>query len=144
MGGYISGSDSEASDIEVAPKKNRRGQRARQALWEKKYKDQAKHLKKQQNKRDAGWDMKRGAVDSEPGKPWKKGLRNPLITGGNGEKLGANARFGGDKDKEVVKKAPVKKRDDEGPLHPSWEAKRKAKEAMGAGVPFQGKRVVFD
>ncbi|KAK5661908.1 hypothetical protein OQA88_10017 [Cercophora sp. LCS_1] len=144
MGGYISGSESEASDIEIAPKRNRRGQRARQALWEKKYKAEAKHLKNQQNKRDSGWDMKRGAVEGEPGKPWKKGVRNPLVTGGNNEKLGTNARFSGDTTKEVVKKPVVKKRDDEGPLHPSWEAKKKLKEAQSAGVPFQGKKIVFD
>ena len=32
---------------------------------------------------------------------------------------------------------------DEGPLHPSWEAARKAKEAK-TNVTFQGKKVKFD
>ena len=63
--GYISGSESSATDVDadMAPRKNRRGQRARQAIWEKKYGAGAKHLK-QPNKgtRDSGWDLKRGAM----------------------------------------------------------------------------------
>ncbi|KAH6647410.1 Bud-site selection protein [Truncatella angustata] len=83
MGGYISGSESEASDIDVAPplKKNRRGQRARQAIWEKKFKKEANHVRKQQERssRDEGWDMKKGAVGGEEDSgPWKKGIRNPF------------------------------------------------------------------
>lgn len=83
MGGYISGSES-ASDVDVAPsaKKNRRGQRARQAIWEKKYGEKAKHkLQQPKESRDQGWDMQRGAVDPDGGaaaKPWKKGIRNPF------------------------------------------------------------------
>lgn len=135
MAGYISGSESEASDIDVAPSthKNRRGQRARQAIWEKKFKEQAKHLKKQQEKRDSGWDAKRGAVGGDYNKPWKRGIRNPLASDANAVDLGPAPR-----------KEPVKKRDDTGPLHPSWEAKRKAKEAQSASVPFQGKKITFD
>ncbi|KAL5520111.1 hypothetical protein ACEPAG_1771 [Sanghuangporus baumii] len=49
--GFISGSDSEWSESEVKiadmpMKKNRRGQRARKAIWEKKYGRNANHLKK--------------------------------------------------------------------------------------------------
>ena len=85
MGGYVSGSES-ASDVDVAPsaKKNRRGQRARQAIWEKKYGDKAKHRqnptpKQQGDARDQGWDMQRGAVDpAGDAKPWKKGIHNPF------------------------------------------------------------------
>ncbi|KAI0086508.1 Bud-site selection protein [Irpex rosettiformis] len=50
--GFIRG-DSDVSDFSdddagIAPKKNRRGQRARQAIWEKKYGRNANHVKKQQ------------------------------------------------------------------------------------------------
>ena len=47
MGGYWSGSESSASDIEdAAPvKKNRPGQMARRAIWEKKYGEKANHVK---------------------------------------------------------------------------------------------------
>ncbi|EFZ02720.1 BUD22 domain protein [Metarhizium robertsii] len=132
MGGYISGSES-ASDIEEAKPKNRRGQRARQAIWEQKYGSGAKHLQKPQKKsgRDSGWDMRRGAVDGEDrGRrtPWKKGIQNPVARNGI---RGDDAP------------APVAKRDDEGKLHPSWEARKKAKESQKA-VAFAGSKVVFD
>ncbi|KAI0138911.1 Bud-site selection protein [Hypoxylon sp. NC0597] len=155
MGGYISGSESEASDIDVGPpRKNRRGQRARQAIWEKKYKDKAKHVQKQQQEkakgRDQGWDMRRGAVgDDEEGsnKPWKKGIRNPFdnkhvhpsrqrqMQGGSQE---VDRRS---QTAERPKPKVVPKRDDTGPLHPSWAAAKKAKEQK---VEFQGRKVVFD
>jgi len=35
------------------------------------------------------------------------------------------------------------KKDDAGPLHPSWEAAKKAKEAKQM-ASFQGKKVVFE
>jgi len=130
MGGYISGSES-ASDIDIAPptKKNRRGQRARQAIWEKKFGEKAKHLKK--DERDVGWDPRRGAVDTD-GKPWKKGIRNPL------EKKSRQ-----DGEQRPAETRPKPKPQDTGPLHPSWEARKKAKE-MQETATFQGKKVVFD
>ncbi|KAI1458702.1 Bud-site selection protein [Annulohypoxylon moriforme] len=160
MGGYISGSESEASDIDVAPaRKNRRGQRARQAIWEKKYKEKAKHLQKQQEKgRDQGWDMRRGAVGDDDGsnKPWKKGIHNPFenknvhperlrqMQGGTSGGGGANRRV---EERRPVEERPKPKappkRDDTGPLHPSWAAAKKAKEGAQK-VEFQGRKVVFD
>ncbi|KAK1779709.1 Bud-site selection protein [Copromyces sp. CBS 386.78] len=183
MGGYISGSES-ASDVDIAPsRKNRRGQRARQAIWEKKFKEEAKHLKKQQNARDAGWDMKRGAIASD-GKPWKKGSLldrksngkdggeeggedkggDAAQTGGAGAGAAAAATRGGDRGRggsrggrggssfgagrsDAAPAPPArapKKRDDSGPLHPSWEAKKKAKEKEMMSAPFQGKKITFD
>ncbi|KAH7019324.1 Bud-site selection protein [Ilyonectria destructans] len=127
MGGYISGSES-ASDVDVAPAKKRRGQRQRQAIWEKKFGEKAKHLQnpvKPQGGRDSGWDMKRGAVE---GGPWKKGIRNPLM------RQGAST--------EEAPKPPPKK-DDEGVLHPSWEAMKKAKDAQKT-ASFAGSKITFD
>ncbi|KAL7951610.1 Bud-site selection protein, partial [Trichoderma barbatum] len=140
MGGYISGSES-ASDIEAPPKK-RRGQRARQAIWEKKYGASAKHLQKAATKggRDAGWDMKRGAVGPEDqgrGKPWKKGGRP--ATGDS--RSYSQGRGGNDREQTRAPPKPTKK-DNEGPLHPSWEARKKAKEAQ-QNVAFAGSKVVF-
>ncbi|KAH7020859.1 Bud-site selection protein [Microdochium trichocladiopsis] len=223
MGGYISNSESEASDLDIAPsaKKNRRGQRARQAIWEKKYGDKAKHFSKpqaSQNARDLGWDPRRGAV-GEDGEgaagPWKKGIRNPfekktagadegmhperqraIERGGNNRNNNAGAGAGrGDRgqQRQAPRGAggfsssrdgngfagrgggggegrghsssrmssrgggrggfsapapsrpppPPTKRDDTGPLHPSWAAAKKAKEEAGK-IAFQGKKVVFD
>lgn len=140
MGGYISGSESEASDIDVAPaaRKNRRGQRARQAIWEKRFKEKAKHLEKEKSGRDSGWDLKRGAVDGAPKTPWKQGIKNPF------------GRRSATKDEDNANLVPLEprkpkppKKDNDGPLHPSWEARKKAKEQQ-ATASFQGKRVVFD
>jgi hypothetical protein len=131
MAAYWSGSESEPSDIEeeLAPRKNRRGQKARQAIWERKHGVTAKHLvnPKKTSKND-GWDAKRGAVSSEDR---------------------FNRRSREKKDSHSVetsvapKKPPPGKKDDEGPLHPSWEAAKKAKEQKV--IPkFQGKKITFD
>ena len=139
MGGYWSGSEEEATDDEkaaAAPKrKNRMGQQARRALWEKKYGDKANHVKAEQQQqkrnRDHGWDTKRGATGS----------------GGRGGRGGAGVsgrppnrqerRAGG-----LGGPPPKPHKDNEGPLHPSWEAKKKQKEQPA--VAFQGKKVTFD
>lgn len=140
MGGYISGSESEASDIDVAPpaRKNRRGQRARQAIWEKKFKEQAKHLGKEKSSRDDGWDLKRGAVDGSERTPWKQGIKTPF-----GQRSSANNDGGERQEAPRGSRRPKPKKDDEGPLHPSWEARKKAKEQQQTAA-FTGKRVVFD
>ncbi|OIW24492.1 Bud-site selection protein [Coniochaeta ligniaria NRRL 30616] len=131
MGGYISGSES-ASDVDIEPpRKNRRGQRARQAIWEKKFKAEAKHLQKQT--RDQGWDPKRGAVEGAR-TPWKKGIANPFSRPAEGGR------------QEAAAAAPPKKprtTDNTGPLHPSWEAKKKAEEKQ-QNVKFEGKKIKFD
>lgn len=182
MGGYVSGSES-ASDVDVAPsaKKNRRGQRARQAIWEKKYGEKAKHHQNQNKKdaRNAGWDMKRGAVeDTSAFRPWKKGIVNPFEKNnvhperqrqmqreGNGGEGGGLRKGGRARDardardrgpprqqhqdraqsvrEEKPKPKPPPKRDDTGPLHPSWAAAKKAKENVQK-VEFKGTKVTFD
>ncbi|GME23645.1 Bud-site selection protein BUD22 [Neofusicoccum parvum] len=144
--GYISGSESEAEDLDediAPPKKNRRGQRARQQLWEKKYGKEAKHLGKQKEKekndRNAGWDAKRGAVDGAGGRG--KGRFGRSDRGENRGGRGPKAT-----DANLVELGKKKDhRDDAGKLHPSWEAAKKAKEKAKLGnVQFQGKKVVFD
>lgn len=141
LGGYISGGsgDSEPeSDPDVVPaRKNRRGQRARQQIWEKKFGQKAKHLEnggKKANDRSAGWDMKRGATDGKRGgRGGSRGGRGGGFGGGRGGRDSANA-------------PPAKKKhnDDAGPLHPSWEAAKKAKEAKEKPVAFSGKKTTFD
>ncbi|KAJ6439697.1 cellular morphogenesis protein (Bud22) [Purpureocillium lavendulum] len=141
MGGYISGSES-ASDIEEAKPKKRRGQRARQAIWEQKYGSGAKHLLSQPKRggRDSGWDMKRGAVEGDDqGRktPWKKGIHNPLA-----RRSGVVSSGAGSGSASTHEPKPAK-RDDEGPLHPSWVAKKKAQESLKS-MAFSGQKVVFD
>ncbi|KAJ2982518.1 hypothetical protein NUW58_g6424 [Xylaria curta] len=171
MGGYISGSES-ASDVDVAPptRKNRRGQRARQAIWEKKYGEKAKHHEKGQDQRNLGWDLKRGAVDGDgdTSKPWKKGIRNPfeknnvhpdrqrqMQRDSNSQAKGQRSadfperRQPRQQDSsqnfqaEKPKPKPPPTRDDTGTLHPSWAAAKKAKEGVQK-VEFKGKKVTFD
>ncbi|KAK4549341.1 hypothetical protein LTR36_006338 [Oleoguttula mirabilis] len=136
MGGYISGSGSDIDDdIDVAPKKNRRGQRARQQLWEKKFGTKAKHLQNQKPERNEGWDPKRGATDrsERSGERSRKPRDKPF---GDRRPTAANA--------QPIDEAKIKHRDDSGPIHPSWEAAKKAKEAKAAPVAFQGKKITFD
>ncbi|KAL4929093.1 BUD22 family protein [Aspergillus undulatus] len=144
MGGYWSGSEEEASDIEastdVAPKrKNRMGQQARRALWEKKYGAGANHVKNQKVKgkgkgrgRDSGWDLRKGATGDGDGD------RRRFGTGSNSMAVTGERMNRGSSEGSKKKVADANK-----PLHPSWEAARKAKEAK-ATAAFSGKKVVFD
>lgn len=136
MGGYLSGSESEAEDLDALgpPRKNRRGQRARQQIWQKKYGGKAKHLHKDGKDRNAGWDARHGAQlageKRKPGQPWKK-ERQPGIASGPNEIA-------------VKPRKVVKKKTDDLPLHPSWEAKRLAKEKQAQSATFVGKKITFD
>ncbi|KAL4896127.1 Bud-site selection protein [Aspergillus ambiguus] len=135
MGGYFSGSESEPEDMETEQprRKNRMGQQARRALWEKKYGSGANHVKKQKERerrdRSSGWDPRRGAVDPADGKRGRWGA----------------GRGGGRRDHDHGDRPaprPTKPQDNK-PLHPSWEAAKRAKEQKAA-ASFQGKKVVFD
>ncbi len=152
IGGYWSGTDSTPSDTEpsaaAGPRKNRRGQQERRAIWEKKFGRGAKHLQHEQQgqrNRDEGWHARRGASDGRGmrGRGRMRGgrSRQQLASGANGEVVSGkrSAGRGGE--------AKGKRKGDEGPLHPSWEAKKKAKEKAAAGVgavAFLGKKIVFD
>ncbi|RAL17319.1 BUD22-domain-containing protein [Aspergillus homomorphus CBS 101889] len=140
MGGYWSGSESEAEDIdretaEPPRRKNRMGQQARRALWEKKYGAGANHVKQEQQKgkkgRDGGWDARKGATDGSGG---------PRGRYGHGAGPG---RGRPQYDDSRPQRGPPKKPQDDKPLHPSWEAAKKAKEQK-ATAAFAGKKVVFE
>ena len=155
--GYISASDSEASDVEglQQQRKNRRGQKARQALWEKKFGSNARHIAQGKGKkgRDDGWDPKKGATESkikgnaggvENGKGSGNGRgRGPASSGANSDPVSASRQRPGFKESSTSAKDKAKALADK-PLHPSWEAARKAKEAKAAMPSFQGKKVIFD
>jgi hypothetical protein len=151
MGGYWSGSESSASDLEdLGPttKKNRPGQAARRAIWEKKYGEKANHIKSGQapigkaKAKDDGWDAKRGAKESRPES--SRGRR----FGARGEsQRGMGRNFENVTGENAIAIAPkprgMGKKDDVGVLHPSWQAAKKAKE-MKKTATFQGKKVTFD
>jgi hypothetical protein len=122
------------------------GQQARRALWEKKYGSRANHIQKEQekkkNSRDSGWDVRKGAMDPNAdsrGRKFGKGR----IGAGAGKpfhKTGERGQSGYNDNRLSV---PRKKPEDDKPLHPSWEAKKRAKE-QAAQATFQGKKIVFD
>jgi BUD22 len=136
--GYVSGSESEASDIndEIAPRKNRRGQQARRLIAERKYGANAKHLqkvKKGKAGRDQGWDARRGAVSNERtnSRPTMHVERHPTNS------------LDHDKTRDPLEK--IRKNDDSGPLHPSWAARKQAKAKEKISIQqFSGKKIVFD
>ncbi|ETN39183.1 uncharacterized protein HMPREF1541_05406 [Cyphellophora europaea CBS 101466] len=144
MGGYYSGSDSSEDDAETRgpaqakDRKNRRGQRARQQLAELKYGTNAKHLQKtdKSSTRDAGWDKRKGAVG-----PGSDGKRRSKL----GKPLHGNPAR--DKTSSISMQAKTQtkpKRDDSGPLHPSWEAAKQRKMQSAAPPAFAGKKITFD
>jgi len=158
MGGYYSGSDSDDGDgfhdshndpLQPKQRKNRRGQRARQEIAEKKYGKNANHLKKAAAKearsRDAGWDAKKGAMEGRGrGRDFgnRMGGRNNgrKPTGPNGDAVVGRRDFGAGRGR-----VETKAKENEGPLHPSWEAAKKRKEqSLGTTQAFSGKKVTFD
>lgn len=199
--GYYSG-DSDASSLDhdlddrandrkdhsrQPQRKNRMGQQARRALWEKKFKDRANHLHNNggvpgdssgitsrggktknttdtiNNKktRDQGWDAKRGARsdphDRGKGRAQRRegGRREQGVTGANGENVGVRRKGSGggaaQKAKEHKKSGEQSKASSSEvtPLHPSWEAAKRAKEArlrvqQSNGKPPMGRKVVFE
>lgn len=142
MGGYWSGSESPSEDEEQPRRKNRMGQQARRALWEKKYGSRANHLQKEKqkqaesrNSRDSGWDLRKGATDPDDGDG-----RGRWGRGGGGKPQRRDAARGSG---AVDFKRKDKAQTDNKPLHPSWEAARKAKE-QATQASFQGKKITFD
>ena len=145
MGGYISGSDSDSVEdahaADIRPRKNRMGQQARRALAEKKYGQKANHLKNES--RDQGWDPRRGAQGADD-----RGKRG---RGRGGFRMGSRSarREAGQRGASGANSDPVNPRMEkkpkvmDGPLHPSWEAAKKAKEQKKTAV-FEGKKTVFD
>jgi hypothetical protein len=134
MGGYYSGSDSSDDDESkniggALPKdrKNRRGQRARQQLAEMKYGSKAKHLQKPSSGRNTDWDRRKGAVGATDRRADRK-------------MVGSQPRHAGG----PVKPPKPLKRDDTGPIHPSWEAAKQRKLQSAAPAAFSGKKITFD
>jgi hypothetical protein len=159
MGGYYSGSDSDdgrdglhdsrKEPLQLKQRKNRRGQRARQEIAEKKYGRNANHLKKavakEARNRDAGWDARKGAMEGRGrGRDFgnRMGGRNSgrKPTGPNGDAVVGRRDFGAGRGRVETKAS-----ENEGPLHPSWEAaKRRKEQSLGMAQAFSGKKVTFD
>lgn len=146
MGGYWSGSDEgdHISDSDAVAdadlRKNRRGQRARRQLWEKKYGSKAKHLDGQaRGGPDIQWDSQRGALAVGPRRFTRGAVagKHQRVSGESGLQRRATFQTNSSATREA------KKREAEKPLHPSWEAAKRAKE-RGLNASFQGIKIVFD
>ncbi|GAA5892220.1 hypothetical protein JCM5296_003208 [Sporobolomyces johnsonii] len=158
-GGYISYSDSDGEDAKwvkdaekddkKGQRKNRRGQRARQAIWEKKYGSAAAHVVKAAGGKPIPADKlkkkgKKGAAVAAPAND-KVEPFDPLHA--RGGSMNPNAQALGPRKPSKPEGAPAgggAKKEEK--MHPSWEAKRKAAEALknSAAIKPQGKKITFD
>lgn len=148
--GYISeGSDSEDFDIDndkvvkeaTSQRKNRRGQRARQKIWAKKYGREATHVKKEQAQIASERERRQLEYEERCRKREEKAklAQENAPSGSNIAPLGERKKRNLDdkvQSKEENKEEPVK-------MHPSWEAKKLAEEKL-KNVKFTGKKITFD
>lgn len=132
--GYYSGgeSDDDVDNDKVVQeattlRKNRRGQRARQKIWEKKYGKGAKHVIKN-HKRDMG-ERERLKYEYEQ-RQAKRAARES-------QRSAKNALAEAKRKEQEERAAKL------GVHHPSWEAKRLAEQRL-KNVTFAGKKKTFD
>jgi len=139
-------SDAEANAADSA-RKNRRGQRARRAIWEKKYGKNANHVKNAH-----GASLRDGQLPSNRASLPGKGAPRRGGPDATHYRPGANAAFRQPDIRRVTHEiapagpGPARTRArEEKPLHPSWEAKKRLKERQNPVIlPAQGKKITFD
>lgn len=146
--GYFSGgSDDEDDEIDndkvvkeaTTQRKNRRGQRARQKIWEKKYGKEAKHVKKEQVLIASERERKRLEYEERCRKRELKAKLNSTPTGSNTTPLAerkSTVTTGEIINTPVEAVKPEKE-------HPSWVAKKLAEEKQ-KNAKFQGTKIKFD
>ncbi|KAH3673503.1 hypothetical protein WICMUC_003609 [Wickerhamomyces mucosus] len=144
--GYVSGdsdseidNDSMVESITKPQKKNRRGQRARQQIWEKKYGKGAKHIVKEKEEKAKIRQQKQLEFEERQRRREEK-LKlaiesGEIKTGGNSTPLGIR-NSNGNPSIDQINENNTK-------LHPSWEAKKKQQDALKK-VKFEGKKITFD
>lgn len=123
VGGYASLSEDEEPDASKTEKKNRRGQRARQRIWKKKFGSEAKHVKLQREQEASERRQRQLEYEERCRKREQK------------------AREEEERKKNNPNYVPLKEKKEA--VHPSWEAKRKAQEQLSK-VEFSGKKIKFD
>lgn len=130
--GYYSGGESDEEDTRkddlvdeiTKPRKNRRGQRARQKIWEKKYGSKAKHVVSQHERAKSDRERLRLEFEARQAKRDQKQKER--------------------EERDKLKAAKLEKEKEKNhTIHPSWEAKLKAQEALKK-AKFQGKKITFD
>ncbi|GAA5937203.1 BUD22 family protein [Sporobolomyces koalae] len=163
--GYVSYSNSDGEDAKwvkaaerenkKGERKNRRGQRARQAIWEKKYGQAAAHVVKATGGKPLPIDKLKAnkkAIRSGESAPksrreaQKKAKDEPAAEEKPFDPLHARGGSTNPNAQPVAPRkigygAPAPAVTEK--VHPSWEAKRKAAEALKTTQP-QGKKITFD
>ncbi|KAG7662258.1 BUD22 [[Candida] subhashii] len=144
--GYFSGGSDDEDDVEedkvvkalTTHRKNRRGQRARQKIWEQKYGKEAKHVKAEKERYET--DKQRRQIEFEE-RERKRELKRKLAE----QPTGANMTPMGERSSASATPTPTPQPQPaaEKKIHPSWEAKRLAEEKL-KNVKFQGKKITFD
>lgn len=142
--GFIRGdSDTDFSDSEEKAaditKKNRRGQRARRAIWEKKFGRHANHVMKQRasNRPDAPSGIAVVRKDQRQCRSANRDFDGASLSGRR-----QDARIPDKNRYDASARLMPGNRREEKSLHPSWEAKKKQQNV--AIVPAQGTRIVFN
>lgn len=134
--GYLSGDsdDDDADNDKVAKeattaRKNRRGQRARQKIWEQKYGRNANHVTKEKQRIASERERKQQEFEERERKRQLKAQQHqgPRYNAPTPSSLSAGSSLATATASE----------------HPSWVAKRKAEEKL-KNVKFTGKKVKFD
>ncbi|EJS42435.1 bud22p [Saccharomyces arboricola H-6] len=113
-------------------RKNRRGQRARRKIWEKKYGSQAKHVQKELEKEME--DRKQRQIEYEARVAKREAKEAELYASRNKER-----------EYRLTEEAPKKGGETSAAReeHPSWIAKRVAEEKLQK-AKFEGKKIKFD
>ncbi|KAJ3775518.1 Bud-site selection protein [Lentinula raphanica] len=150
--GFIRGSDSDWSDnednaaAESGQKKNRRGQRARRAIWEKKFGKNANH-KKKEAAMNAASENERGrkrwpSSNTSSGRPPNQAGHSRKVQSGEGFTRPTQQDSGWSQ--KALPPPSSAQSHDSRPLHPSWEAKRKLHERQSAAIlPPPGRKIKF-
>lgn len=127
--GYYSGGESDIEKDELVDeitktRKNRRGQRARQKIWEKKYGKTAKHVIQQHERFKSERERLKAEYEERQRKRETKQKSR--------------------EEREKLKEEKQRKIEDRSSfVHPSWEAKLKEQEALKT-AKFSGKKITFD
>ena len=139
-GGYWSGSESAEDLDEMQPRKNRRGQRARRAIWELKYGAGANHIRKAPRGKDRG--SRRGPRESGASTLTRKPTRgHDAVPSRQSSYL--PGRQPPSFQRRDPQSRPGPKPEPDRPIHPSWEAARESKQRKQA-ASFKGTKTVFD
>lgn len=129
--GYFSGGSDSEEDVDndevvkaaTTTRKNRRGQRARQKIWEQKYGSGANHVKKERDRVASEREQRQLEYEERQRKRDLKAAHAAETTGSRGSQHTSHSTSG--------------------PMHPSWAAKKKAEEKL-KNIKFEGKKITFD